>query len=317
MSIDEGLFVTIGGLDQWVTIRGRDANNPVLLLISGPGAAFSSMARFFAPWERDFTLVQWDQPGAGATHAKNDDVGTGPLSVDRLVRDGLEIGEFVSRRVHAGKIAVLGISGGSIIALTMMKQRPTSFFAYVGTGQIVDWARQEALSYALILARARAAGDAPAIAELEAIGAPPYADVTADAIKAKYANALTPAEQIAVAALMDPANAPTADARYVPRGLPAQDVRAVALAAYTKMRGEIVAFDARRLGPDFAVPMFFFQGDHDAFTVTSDVEAYAAEIRAPKKAFALIEGGGHSAVFMRDEFLGLLTRFVRPLAPSR
>src|SRR5207344_47139 len=71
MSIDEGQFVTIGGVDQWVTMRGQDAVNPLLLLIGGPGAAFSSMARFFAPWERDFTLVQWDQPGAGATQAKN------------------------------------------------------------------------------------------------------------------------------------------------------------------------------------------------------------------------------------------------------
>jgi pimeloyl-ACP methyl ester carboxylesterase len=315
MSIDEGLFVTIGGIDQWLTIRGRDANNPVLLLISGFGAAFSPMARFFAPWEREFTLVQWDQPGAGATQAKNGDVGTGPLSIDRLARNGLAVAEFVSRRMHTEKISVLGISGGSIVALTMAQRRPALFFAYVGTGQIVDWARQEALSYALVLARARASGDAAASAELESIGAPPYADVATDAIKAKYANALTPAEQTAVAALMDPANAPTADARYVPTGLAAQDARAVALAAYSKMRNEIVAFDARRLGLDFAVPMFFFQGDHDVHTVTSEVEAYAGEVRAPQKAFALIEGGGHSAVFMRDEFLRLLMRYVQPLAP--
>ena len=52
--------------------------------------------------------------------------------------------------------------------------------------------------------------------------------------------------------------------------------------------------------PDFALPMHFFQGDRDLYTVTSEVEAYAAAIAAPRKSFSLLEGGGHSAIFLRD-----------------
>jgi pimeloyl-ACP methyl ester carboxylesterase len=72
-SIDEGLFLPVGGIDQWVTIRGADRANPALLVIPGAGAGFSAMAPLFAPWEARFTVVQWDQPGAGATAARTKD----------------------------------------------------------------------------------------------------------------------------------------------------------------------------------------------------------------------------------------------------
>ena len=322
MNIDEGLFVTIHGVDQWVTMRGYDLNNPVLLLISGAGAALSGMAPLFTAWEREFTFVQWDQPAAGATQARSADAPAGELSFDRLARDGIAVTEFVCRRLETDRIVLVGLSGGSMVGLNMVKRRPDLFCAYVGTGQIVDWARQDAASYTMVLAQVHAAHDQAAIAELTRIGPPPYPDAATDAIKSKYASAMTAAEQAAFGAV-DPAvmaavQSPPADARYIARGVPARDVRTLAMAAYTTLRNEIVAFDARRLGLEFDVPMFFFQGDRDAYTVTSEVQVYESEIRAPKKMLVLIEGGGHSCLlFMRDEFLALLIRFVRPLATQK
>src|SRR5688572_31792001 len=66
-SIDEGMFVAINRLEQWIAIRGDDKRNPVLLWVhGGPGGGGGSFAMpMFREWERDYTVVQWDQPGAG------------------------------------------------------------------------------------------------------------------------------------------------------------------------------------------------------------------------------------------------------------
>ena len=60
--IDDGWFVNVNGVEQWVTLRGESRDNPALLMIPGPGAGFSALAPYFDSWERHYTLVQWDQP---------------------------------------------------------------------------------------------------------------------------------------------------------------------------------------------------------------------------------------------------------------
>ena len=87
-AVDEGLFVGVNGREHWITLRGADAANPALLILSGPGAAFSRMAPFFAPWEDDFTLVQWDQPGGGATFARNGEMA---LTLEGLAADAARV----------------------------------------------------------------------------------------------------------------------------------------------------------------------------------------------------------------------------------
>jgi pimeloyl-ACP methyl ester carboxylesterase len=282
--------------------------------LHGTGFALSGLAPFFAPWETDFTLVQWDQPGAGATYARNGASGMAAVTMDAIVRDGIAVTEFVRQRLGADKLVILALSGGTIIGLKMVKARPELFAAYVGSGQVVHWARQEALCYQMILKRARATGDTTAIAELEQIGAPPYTEVASVAVKAKYANALTPAEQAELSALMAAMKGPSSEVAYIAKGLPRFDARAVSMATFEKLMAEFADFDARLLGLKFDVPMFFFQGAHDLHLPTSEVEAYAAEIEAPKKMIALLEQGGHSAYFLREESLRLLNRHVRPLA---
>ena len=106
--IEDGWFADVNGEAQWVTAHGVDRAAPPLLILTGPGAAFSRLTPFFAPWEAAFTLVQWDQPGAGATFARN---GETPLSLDRLVADAEVVAETALARLGAPRLIVLGISG--------------------------------------------------------------------------------------------------------------------------------------------------------------------------------------------------------------
>ncbi|CAN5474309.1 alpha/beta hydrolase [soil metagenome] len=278
----------VGG--QQVTLSGV---GPPLLILSGPGVAFSRMPRLFALWEGAFTVVHWDQPGAALS--------AGPVSLGRLVADGLAVVGAVAARLEVAKVAVLGISGGSVLGLCMAAARPDLISVYAGTGQFVDWAAQGGLSYGMVLERARAAGDGAAMTELERIGPPPYGDAATDAIKSKYAGALTPAEQALFAN-------PTVMAP--PVGTPVIDQRVLAMVAYAVVRHDLMAFKARDLGA-IATPVVFLQGTLDAYSVSSEVGAYARGIGAT---YVPVEGGGHSAMFMVGEMLRLLVEHVRPLA---
>jgi pimeloyl-ACP methyl ester carboxylesterase len=264
----------------------------------------------FEPWEASFTLVQWDQPRAGVTHASNDPVTVEPYSLRRIARDGIALAEFVARRFGGRKIVLLGISGGTMMGLMMIKERPDLFAAYVGCGQIVDWALQDALSYAMLLEDARATGNVVMLEELERIGAPPYFDTATDAIKSKYAGALTSLERESMGAVEPAVLAamlkPPVGVRYIPAGLELPGTLETAMAAYDLLRSEIVTFDVWKLGLAFEVPMIFLQGELDALAVTLAVEAYAADLRAPSVAFVPLPGCGHMAYLARAEFLRVL-----------
>jgi pimeloyl-ACP methyl ester carboxylesterase len=319
LSIEEGAFIDVHGVEQWLAIRGTDLANPVVLIVTGPGVAYSRLTPLFMPWEKSFTLVQWDQPDAGATLQKNGRVAA--PSLERLAADGIAVAEYIQRRLAVRKVVLLGLSGGTVTGLMMAKRRPELFSAYVGSGQFVNWARQEALSYQLALKWVRGLGDLPAIAELEQIGPPPYAEIASDQIKSKYAGAFSPAEQQAFASL-EPSvakavNQPPPDATYLPKGLPVSDMRAASLQAYAAIRAELMRFDARALGLDWELPMIFVQGESDAYAVNSEVEAFVAELRAPAKVFATLAGGGHSAYFLTELFRSALVTQLARAARAR
>ena len=67
-AIKEEKFITLGGIEQWVTIKGNDRANPVILFLhGGPGSVMTPYAdAIYGSWEKEFTLVNWDQRGAGS-----------------------------------------------------------------------------------------------------------------------------------------------------------------------------------------------------------------------------------------------------------
>ena len=168
--IEEASFITIGGIEQWVTIRGDDRRNPVLLLLhGGPGDVQSPFVSTYAPYEKDFVLVQWDQRGAGRTFAKN---GAAGVTREKLIADGIDLAEQLHKRFPRAPLILFGHSWGSIIATGMAQQRPELFAAYVGTGQVASWADTVQFQFDFLKQRYKEKGDTAALAALEAIGKP-------------------------------------------------------------------------------------------------------------------------------------------------
>ena len=304
-SVDEARFVRIGAIDQWVTIRGRDRDNPVLLFLhGGPGDVTNPWAfALFAAWEERFTVVQWDQRGAGRTFRK-----TGPsiaptLTLDRMTQDGIELTEYLLEHLGKDKVIVVAHSFGSIIGLRMVRARPDLFSAYVGTGQVADGRRSLSAAHEALLEKARALGNRQALEELGRHGPPSSPSHPGYGVQRRWANAFEGADHFLFG---------TIGLTLVAPGYSAQDINDSAegqMLSGERLVPQTSSLGAADLGLVFEVPVFIFQGAEDFTTPNELARRYLDSIAAPRKAFVSIEGGGHFAVFMKsDRFLEELVR---------
>jgi pimeloyl-ACP methyl ester carboxylesterase len=312
--IDEGMYVKIGGIEQWVQIRGQDRNNPVLLCLhGGPGGTWIPLTERFIPWEKQFTVVQWDQRGAGKTLETTGASVADTMLVDRMAQDGIEVAEYLRNHLHKEKIILLGHSWGSILGVHIVKQRPELFYAYVGTGQAGNMPRSFQMSYAYILERARAANDKEAVKELESIGPPPYDGMDKVLVHFKWHGKYqTESDR---AALSSPVGSLTDPPPNFSLWDEFNRARGFMVIPTWRVYQEMLSTDLPSLGPDFQIPVYFFQGAEDELTVTSLAQEYFEKINAPHKEWVAFEGGGHFTVWsMSDRFLQELVARVRPLA---
>ena len=309
--IDEARYVEVGGIQQWITIRGEDRNNPVLLFLhGGPGDATNPWGYAgFRLWLKHFTVVQWDQRGAGRTFGKNPDAPPQAITVARMTQDGVELADVLRKQLRKDKIILVGHSWGSILGVHMVKARPDLFYAFVGTGQVADPATSYTVAYRELLRKAETLKDERAIRELREVGPPPYPDGRGYGVQRKWSNFFEGADAFISSMVGFALAAPGYTLRDVNDWFDGQSVSAERLVPQTS------ALDARTLAGDFAVPVFVIQGAEDFTTPTSLARSFVDSIRAPAKAFVPIEGGGHFAVFMKSSaFLDQLVSRVLPLA---
>ncbi len=310
--IDEGMYVKIGGIDQWIQIRGQDRNNPVLLCVhGGPGGTWFPLTALFVPWEKEFTVVQWDQRGAGKTLETTGASVADSMTVDRMAQDGIEVAEFLRSRLHKDKVVLFAHSFGSILGIHMARSRPELFSAYVGTGQVASMPRGLKIGYAQLLERARKANDPRAVKKLEASGAPPFDTMEKGAL---YFDVLGTYES-------DNAALSTVGKLILTApGFSLWDIvsrnRGFAQVPPWRLYQEIFATELPSLGLDFKMPVYFFQGVDDDVTPAALAREYFEKIEAPHKEMVTFEGVGHYAVWIApDKFSRELATRVKPRLP--
>ena len=298
--IDEAKYLQVGGIEQWVTIRGEDRANPVVLVLhGGPGDATNPYGyAYFRTWLATYTVVQWDQRGAGRTLGRNGRTSAANLTIDRLVQDGVEVADVLRTSLRKDKIIIVGHSWGSILGVLMAKAKPDLFQAFVGTGQVGDPRTQINVAFDAMLAKARALGDARALRELEEIGpSSPYKEAGVTRCSAggrTCSKGRTPSSHSMLGFAL---SAPGYTIRDVNDWFDGQNLSAEPLGPQSS------ALAPSALTGRFAVPVFVIQGSDDFTTPTSLAKAFVDNVEAPHKAFVAIKGG-HFAVFMNSsEFL--------------
>jgi pimeloyl-ACP methyl ester carboxylesterase len=314
--IDEEQFVQIGGIRQWLVIRGEDRTNPILLYIDGgPGAATSAFGALRG-WEKAFTVVQWDQRGSGKTRSESGPVMPG-TTIERMAEDGAEVARYLLSRFKQPKLIVVGASWGSILGVLMAQAHPDLLYAYVGTGQVSDFARGERMGYERVLRKARERGDAKAVAQLTALGPPPYHRIDDFFAERQWVNGYEAGVR------------PVAYSSGLIEGLlyaPRYSLRDTyswingVLEEMHHFFGPTMSAPLERINffesaHDFTVPVFVIQGAEDDTEPAELARAYVEAIQAPQKKFIAIAGAGHSvSMTFSGQFLDNLIQYVRPLA---
>jgi len=229
------------------------------------------------------------------------------MTVDRMTKDGLELTEYLRKRLGKDKIIVIGHSFGTILGLGMVRARPELFYAYVGTGQVADEVKNYSAAYDALLQKAQATGNQQAIDELKRVGPPPYTNGEGYGVQRKWSNKFEGSYEFLYG---------TTGLALVAPGVTLQDIN-------DDFEGQMLAdvlvpqttsLGMAELGLEFSLPMFVFEGDEDFTTPTALARQYVDSMKAPHKEFVPIHGG-HFAMFMHsDEFLQELVKRVRPLA---
>jgi pimeloyl-ACP methyl ester carboxylesterase len=144
-AIAELVPARIGGMTQWILIRGEDRKNPILLwLHGGPGSAQMPIHAATAGLERDFVVVHWDQRGAGKSNPRGFDTRT--MTLRRYLADAREVTAVLRERVGPQPVIVLGHSWGTMLGARLVARWPEDYAGYVGVGQQVDTMRGAALA---------------------------------------------------------------------------------------------------------------------------------------------------------------------------
>lgn len=307
---EQDTFVAIGGIQQWVTVRGTSCANPVLLFVhGGPGNPLTPFAdKVYGAWARDFTLVQWDQRGAGKTWGRNPETHDADLTIEHLAADGTELAVLLTRTFNQPKVILLGGSWGSMLGLEMIHARPDLFHAWVGVSQMVSYRENQTLSYARVTELARAAGDTDALTRLEAMGPPPWTNPrnfgALRRITRRYEALATtppPTDWWVLSPAYD-------NEAYQADYTGGEDYSYVALVGLhgDGMLSRLDQF--ARL--DFPMPVYLIQGAEDLVTMPSESRRFFDALTAPDKAWVLVPAAGHdpNAAMIEAEHAVLMDR---------
>jgi pimeloyl-ACP methyl ester carboxylesterase len=303
-SIAELISLEIGGMEQWVLIRGEDRFSPVLLwLHGGPGAAQMPLAHHLdRELEEEFIVVHWDQRGAGKSNHRGFDEQT--MSFDRYLGDTHELVIYLKQRFGQEKIFLLGHSWGTQLGIELASKHPEDFFAYISVNQVVDNHRAYEIGYEWLQEQIQKNQKQDEVRHLEELGSPPYTEhskhVAFAQMVGKYGgNFDISMSRLARIAMRAPEYSIADYYRWLNganRGSgPMWDEVYTQQINYTEKIHEL------------HIPVFFIAGLHDYNTPHQLVKEYFEKIEAPVKELITFENSAHTP------FLGEPEKFSREI----
>lgn len=307
-SIAEIRYLPLGGIDQWVMIRGERISNPALILLhGGPGLSETHFfRRYNAPLERAFTVVYWDQRGAGKSFDRT--IPRTSMTVEQFITDLDDLVEAVRTRLGQDTVTIFGHSWGSALGALYARRHPERVAVYVGCEQVGDSVAAERASYAIALAEAERRNHSKALRELRAIGPPPY-DARSVFIERmwlqRFDGQLSPRAFWTMG--RDFFGGPETSVVDLP------DIVRGFRFSMDAMSSEIRTLNLFTLVPALQMPVFFFVGGRDHWIPPETSVAYFNALKAPSKQLVWFPESAHEPfVDEPAKFNRTMLELVRP-----
>ena len=311
--IEECRYVTLGGIRQYIQIRGQDVRNPLILFLhGGPGNPTSCLSYHYQKQlEQDFTLVNWDQRGCGRTFyaSRGKDA---PVSCEQILCDLDELISYLCGRFGKQKIILLGYSWGTVPGVLYAKAHPERLHCYLSACQCVHILSGAVYAAAQAAAKARLAGDVARAKRLEE----QIKDFSARKEQFSKSGYMAYARLRNATCAYQKNAACRPMAAYIGTGLLSPDsdlldlrwkLRQMLLPhAYFAHEEPLISylgmdFDLRRLPASFGTPVYFLTADDDRICPADMIEEYYHNISAPDKRILRIPGGAHTVFFDQPE----------------
>jgi pimeloyl-ACP methyl ester carboxylesterase len=302
-SISEKIFVNINGVEQGMFIRSANTSHPVLLhLHGGPGMpTYFLEQKHPTGFEKDFTIVWWEQRGAGLSFSA--DIPPETMSVQQMIADTVAVADYLRNRFGKEKIYLIGHSWGSFIGIQAAAQAPERFHAYIGVGRVTNQLLSEQLAYAYMLTVCKAQGNFDLMRKLEAapfkmtVPLPPSYMAIRDEAMHTLGVGTTRKMRSVISGM------------FVPTWLESQYTlrekiniwRGKWSADSSRLWNQVLMTDISTKLTKLNIPVYFLHGKHDYTTSYALAKAYLQKLDAPSKGFYTFADAAHSPQFEAPE----------------
>jgi len=147
-SINKSQFLTINNIPLFVMIRGKNLDNPILLILHGGSSQSANFSYFNKDLEKEFTVVYFDQRGEARSNLK--EINPNTLTLENYIEDTHHLTTYLKNRFNKEKIYLLGHSMGTLLGINTIKKYPKDYIAYIGVSQNTDPIESEKIAYDML-----------------------------------------------------------------------------------------------------------------------------------------------------------------------
>ncbi len=271
--IDVSYAIKIGGINQWVSVKGKDVNKPLLLwLHGGPGGSVMNKAdKFTKRLQENFIVVQWDQRETGETLSLNKS--PQPLTFSLFQQDTHDIIDSLLAEFHYKKLYLVGHSWGTSLGFYIADKYPELLYAFVAISPVINQQESERMTLSMLKEKAAKYGNKRETEELSKVNIP-FENGEQLYFDRKWLFAFNGQKLLSIT-------------------FPKKYILGWAV-TWLPVFNESVAVNLFVSIPGIKCPVYFFAGREDYQTHFAITEDYYNKLIAPKKKLFWFERSGHT-----------------------